>query len=235
MFLSLVIPCYNEAENLPVLLPKCQAAVSAGIGEVILVDNGSTDASPDVLAALLPQHPGCRSIRVPQNLGYGHGILSGLRAASGDVLGWTHADLQTDPHDVVHGLELFRRYGPHIFAKGLRLGRPMTDRFFTAGMSAFETLLLHTPLRDINAQPTIFSRMFFESWNNPPPDFSLDLYAYYLARHQRLPVHRFPVNFGQRLHGKSSWNVDWHAKKRFIFRTIDYSMRLKQQLKARDC
>ena len=49
-------------------------------------------------------------------------------------------------------------------------------------MSIFETILLRTFLYDINAQPTIFERSFYESWVNPPTDFSLDLYSFYLAK-----------------------------------------------------
>lgn len=231
MKLSLVIPCYNEAANLPGLLERC-AAVAANIdAEVILVDNGSRDESPAVLAELLPHHPGCRSVRVDQNQGYGFGILSGLRAAEGEVLAWTHADMQTDPMDAVRGMAFFDQHGPDIFVKGRRYGRPVSDQVFTVGMSAFETLLLGTPLWDINAQPTMFSRRFFASWDNPPHDFSLDLYAYYQAKRQGLAVHRFPVNFGERAHGVSHWNVNWAAKRKFIKRTVDFSLELRRGLK----
>ncbi len=164
MKLSLVIPCYNEAANLPLLLERCKAVGARPDAEVVLVDNGSTDDSQAVLAELLPAYPGCRSVHVPENQGYGFGILSGLRAATGDVLAWTHADLQTDPQDSLIGLELFERHGHRIFVKGRRYGRPLADVFFTTGMSCFETALMMRPLWDINAQPTMFTREFFESW-----------------------------------------------------------------------
>jgi glycosyltransferase involved in cell wall biosynthesis len=176
MKFSLVIPCYNEAANLPLLLERGQEVARQPNCELILVDNGSTDNSTDVLSKLLPDYPGCRSIRVEKNQGYGFGILSGLRAATGDVLGWTHADMQTDPQDALRGLALFEQHGPNIFVKGRRYGRPFGDVLFTAGMSVFETILLSKPMWDINAQPTIFSRAFFESWHEPPYDFSLDLF-----------------------------------------------------------
>ena len=99
-------------------------------------------------------------------------------------------------------------------------------------MSLFETIYLRTPLWDINAQPTIFPRAFFSSWKNPPKDFSLDLYAYYQARQAGLAVHRFPVQFGKRLHGTSHWNINWRAKWKFIVRTIDFSRRLRNTLRA---
>jgi hypothetical protein len=165
------------------------------------------------------------------NQGYGFGILAGLRAAQGDVLGWTHADLQTDPGDALEALELFRQYGPNLFVKGRRRGRPLADVFFTVGMSVFESLLLGQGLWDINAQPTLFARAFFETWAGPPHDFALDLYAYHLAVSRRIPVRRFPVRFGRRAHGVSHWNVNWPAKARFIRRTLAFSLDLRRSMR----
>lgn len=230
MHLSLVIPCYNEALNIPLLLERCAGISKPGEVEVILVDNGSTDSTSQVLADLLPKFPGCRSIRVEINQGYGFGILSGLLAAEGEILAWTHADMQTDPHDALKGLEFFNLHGKDILVKGKRYGRPAADVFFTMGMSVFETMLLGTKMWDINAQPTMFSREFFATWNNPPHDFSLDLFAYYSACKAGLPVYRFPVLFAERAHGVSHWNVNWAAKRKFIKRTVDFSLKLKKEL-----
>ncbi len=227
MKFSLVIPCYNEAANLPLLLERCKALGAREGMEVILVDNGSTDDSPAVLARLLPTYPGCRSVRVEVNQGYGFGILAGLRAAHGDILGWTHADMQTDPLDALRGLVLFETNDGDIFVKGRRQGRPLIDSVFTIGMSVFETILLRRVMWDINAQPTMFSRSFFESWSKPPYDFSLDLYAYYHALDQGFKARRFPVKFGERANGISHWNVSFRAKWRFIKRTLKFSVDMK--------
>jgi glycosyltransferase involved in cell wall biosynthesis len=225
MKLSLVIPCYNEAAGLPELLKRCDAVARAG-AEVILVDNGSTDETPRLLEALLPSHPGCRSVRVERNRGYGFGIVTGLRAATGDVLGWTHADLQCDPADALPGYEFFKSNDADVLVKGRRYGRAAADVVFTVGMSVFESALLVTPLWDINAQPTMFRRRFFETWSDPPDDFSLDLYCYYRARRAGLAVKRFPVHFGVRRFGASHWNVNWKAKVKFIRRTVAFSVEL---------
>ena len=230
MRFSLVIPCYNEVANLPLLLERCKALTVRPDVEVVLVDNGSTDSTAEVLEELLLKFPGCRSIRVEKNQGYGFGIVSGLKAAKGEILGWTHADMQTDPQDALLGLELFEIHGNDIFVKGRRYGRPFMDVVFTVGMSVFETFLLARPMWDINAQPTMFSRRFFKSWTTPPDDFSLDLYAYYQAHSYGLVVHRFPVRFGERMHGVSHWNVNWAAKRKFIRRTVDFSLQLKKKI-----
>lgn len=235
MRLSLVIPCYNEAKSLQLLVPRC-AELSRRCGcEVVLVDNGSSDDTPAVLPPLLSAASGVRSVRVEQNQGYGFGILSGLRAAEGDVLGWTHADIQTDPLDAVRGFAFFRdaTAPERLFVKGARYGRPLSDVVFTAGMSAFETILLGCRLSDINAQPTLFHRSFFETWTDPPHDFSIDLYAFALARRAKFEVKRFPVKFGARAFGTSRWNTGWKAKLKFISRTLDYSFRLRASIDGR--
>lgn len=233
--LSLVIPCYNEAANLPLLVARLRETFLDDRAEVVLVDNGSTDDSPAVLAQLLAGQQRIRSVRVEVNQGYGYGILTGLRAARGDVLGWTHADMQTDPQDALRGLALYDQAADpaNLFVKGRRYGRPAADVAFTVGMSVFETVLMSRRMWDINAQPTLFPRAFFERWREPPHDFALDLYAYYQALRDGLRVQRFSVRFGERAHGSSHWNVNWQAKLRFIKRTVDFSLRLRQGLQER--
>lgn len=200
--------------------------------EVIFVDNGSTDKSPKVFDELIPKYNFAKNIRVEINQGYGFGILSGLKTAKGDYLAWTHADMQTDPNDVVRGWKILKdsRNPENNFIKGKRYGRPYSDSFFTFGMSIFESLILGKTMWDINAQPNIFPRKYFEKWTDPPNDFSLDLYAYYQAKAHSLEIVRFPVLFGERAHGISHWNVNWRAKLKFIARTLGYSFNLRKQL-----
>lgn len=230
--LSLIIPCYNEAKNLPTLVQRCAESLNQANIEVILVDNGSTDDTPTILPELIKPYSFIRSVRVEKNQGYGFGILSGLKEGKGKYLAWTHADMQTDPADALRGLEIINKapQDAKLLIKGQRYGRPFGDVFFTWGMGVFETLLLGTWLFDINAQPTIFPKSFFDSWQNPPHDFSLDLYTYYQAKKSGLTIQRFPVNFAKRLHGTSHWNINWRAKLKFINRTITYSLALRMQL-----
>lgn len=234
MKLSIVIPCYNEAANLPALLESYDAAITRSDIEIILVDNGSTDETAATLAALAPQYGRfLRTHTIPENQGYGHGILTGLGLAQGEFIGWTHGDLQTPPRDVVRALEIIEKEGgaSNLYLKGNRKGRPIFDQFFTGGMGLFESLYLKTWLFDINAQPNIFHRSFFTDWENPPRDFSLDLYVLYSAKQRKLNIIRFPVPFLKRQHGTSKWNTSWQAKWKFIKRTVQFSIELKQRLK----
>ena len=93
--LSVVIHCFNEKDNLQELVDRCKELGSNDDVEIILVDNGSTDGSGEVIKSLIVDDPNFKLVSVPVNKGYGFGILSGLRHCSGQVLSWTHADLQT--------------------------------------------------------------------------------------------------------------------------------------------
>lgn len=225
---SLVVPCYNEGGSIPELVARSRFAAEVGGGEVVLVNNGSTDDTGVLLDRVVSESDSSiRVLQLPENAGYGGGISAGLATTRAEVVGWTHADLQTDPADVVRAMTAFDA-GMPTFVKGLRFARPLGDRLFTAGMSAFETGLMRMPLRDINAQPTLFNRSLLDVWETAPSDFALDLFAYTSARRQGYRVQRVPVLFAPRRHGQSSWNVDLAAKRRFIRRTVDYSMALRK-------
>ncbi len=232
MKLSIVVPCYNEQENIPLILDRFSEVIKRDDIEVVLVDNGSTDESSKILAKLVPQYSFARTTRVEVNQGYGYGIVQGLKVCEGDFIGWTHADMQTDPADLIKALDIIEINDDNkkIYVKGNRKGRPVFDQFFTSGMSLFETIYMGVKLYDVNAQPNVFSREFFESWQNPPKDFSLDLYALYMAQKLRLKVERFDVQFPERIYGESHWNNgSLKAKWKFIKRTLDFSFKLKKQ------
>ena len=224
MLFSLIIPCYNEEQNIPILIKKCKKIADENI-EIIIVNNGSKDRSLKVLKKLLVNNKFIKIVDIKNNLGYGHGILKGLEESKGDMLGWTHADLQTDPFDILAGLNILKK-SPEFFVKGKRINRPLADNIFTIGMSIFETILFKKIFWDINAQPNLFYRSFYQSWESPPLDFSLDLYVYFLARKRNLKIYRFNVNFNKRIHGSSKWNFNWSSKLRFIMRTVNYSILL---------
>lgn len=230
MKLSIVVPCYNEEKNIPLILERFDSVINRKDIEVVLVNNGSSDDSAKVIGELLPKYKFAKSTLVEINQGYGYGILQGLKVSNGEYIGWTHADMQTDPKDVIKALEIIegKNNAKDIFVKGDRKNRPLFDQIFTTGMSIFESLYLGKSLYDINAQPNIFHRSFYENWSNPPYDFSLDLYALYLARKNDLKIERFDVIFPERINGKSSWNTGLSAKWKFIKRTIDFSVKLKK-------
>lgn len=226
--LSIVLPCYNEATGLPALVERFAETCGDTPFELILVDNGSTDRTREVLPDLLATYPFARSIRVPVNQGYGHGILTGLQAARADVLAWSHADLQTDPADVFRAWRVFQnaKAPRRTLVKGRRYGRALGEKVITWGMQCAATILLRTPLHEINAQPKLFHRELLATLEQAPLDLSLDLYVLYAAKSNGWTFQSIPVEFPPRPHGVSSWATSWRSKARTIGRALRYMLRL---------
>lgn len=226
--LSIVVPCYNEAENIPFVLERFAAAIKTLRGvELILVDNNSKDNTKLVLKKLLPKYPFARSV-FEGKAGYGAALQAGLDSARGTYLCWTHADLQTDPADVVRAYELLllQKNPVQCYVKGDRFGRPFGARVLTVGMAIFETIYLGTVLREINAQPNLFHKSFYRSLSHFPDDFSFDLFMLYVAKKRNLTILRMPVQFPERKYGVSSWNTSFGGKYKVIRRTVLFSFKL---------
>ena len=100
---SVVIPVYNEKENLPELLRRTVAACRA-LGrpwELVLVDDGSRDGSTDWLVQAAASHPGeVKAVLLYRNAGQHNAILCGFASAQGDILVTLDADLQNPPEEI---------------------------------------------------------------------------------------------------------------------------------------
>jgi glycosyltransferase involved in cell wall biosynthesis len=99
---SLLVPAKDEAENLPEFVRQCDAALPA-IGvpfEVIVVDDGSRDATPTVLNEIQSQYPFLRVVTHLRQRGIADALRSAASAARGDILVFYPADLQYRPEDV---------------------------------------------------------------------------------------------------------------------------------------
>jgi len=117
--LSLVIPCYNEAESIPYTLPAlCSAFEKAEHAlEIVAVDNGSSDRTPELLAELAERGLPVRTVRVEVNQGYGFGLLSGIPHTRAPWVGFIPADGQVDAEDVVRLFEALVPCGPMTLGK----------------------------------------------------------------------------------------------------------------------
>lgn len=96
--LTVVIPCYNEVNTVEEVLRRVMAVGLAD--EVIIVDDGSTDGTRDVLAGIEAQAlPGVRVLYHDVNKGKGAALVTGFAEATGDVLLIQDADFEYDPRD----------------------------------------------------------------------------------------------------------------------------------------
>ena len=107
-YLSLVIPAFNEQENVEALLSRVGAALALTqkAFEVVIVDDGSTDRTPQLLDQALAKYPWLRVLRLKGNHGQSAAFDAGFKAARGDVIATIDADLQNDPEEIPRLLPL---------------------------------------------------------------------------------------------------------------------------------
>ncbi len=229
--LSIILPCYNEADNLPLLLEAYRAVWEDLPAELILVDNGSTDQTAEVLQQEMQRSElaFARTLKIPQNQGYGHGIFTGLQAAQGEFIAYSHADMQCSPADVFNAYhKLVTQPAPtQTLVKGKRVKRDFSASLITTGMALLASAVLLTSLTDINAQPKVFHRSYVAKLSRPPVGFQFDLYVLYQARRAGLQIMTVPVVFGERMHGQSKWAANIFSRYRTIWATILYIFRLR--------
>ena len=130
MKISIIIPAYNEAQNLRVLLPEIKkiSLTSDNPLEIIVVDDGSEDDTEKVA-----RDEGAHVLKHPYNMGNGAAIKTGLRNATGDVCVFIDADLQHPPQEIYKLIEPLGEYEMVIGVRrssAQKLHRRIANRFF---------------------------------------------------------------------------------------------------------
>lgn len=148
--LSCIIPCLNEQDNLNALLPELLAMLQAqGCEyEILVVDDGSTDATPEVMRHWTVLHPEIVYLRLSRNFGKEAALTAGLEAARGQVVACLDADMQHPPSLVPEMLDRWRAGVQMVYA--VRATREDETLFKRIGTRVFYKLMrtsngLHVP------------------------------------------------------------------------------------------
>ena len=229
--ITIVIPCFNESQSLPELIKQLKNIDSDF--NFILVDNGSTDNTQDILKILdIPEN--IQIIKKEINSGYGAGIKYGLRQVKTKFSGWMHADLQQEANVLLEAKSIISKFNEksinNKFAfKGKRSGRSILENFFTTGVALFSSILFLRRFWDMAGQPNIFTTSSLKFIENAPDDHNFEFYVYINFLLKNGTYKRFNAPFKKRKFGSSSWDKGLiskliHAKR--IFKYIVY-LRLK--------
>ena len=202
VFLSVVIPVFNEEESLPPLCEKLHAVLER-LGkqcEVIFVDDGSTDRSFDVMRELRDVYPAIRAVRFRRNYRKAAALASGFSEARGEVIITMDADLQDDPEEIPRLLDKLeegcdlvsgwkkKRHDP--------LSKTLPSRLFNKVTSMVAGIRLH----DFNCGLKAYRRAVCE---DALPYLYGELYRFLPAiahwagyRVEEMPVQHHPRRFG---------------------------------------
>lgn len=203
--ISAVIPVYNEEENLPILAAEVQGALEA-VGrpyEVIYVDDGSTDGSPEILNHLARQDATVRVIRQRRNSGQSAALAAGFRFACGSIVVTLDADLQNDPADIPRLLE---RMNDHDVVCGVRVNRQDTwvRKVSSRIANGVRNRLTHDSVTDVGCT---LRACRTELVRNLPMFTGMHRFLPTLLKMEGARVTEVPVHHRPRLHGQPKYNI----------------------------
>ncbi len=208
MELSIVIPLCNEAENVQALCVELRRCLAGHLAhEVLLVDDGSTDGTFEILARLLGAMPGLRVLRHSRNAGQSAALLTGVRAARAEWIATLDGDGQNDPADL---LKLWHLAATERAPAGLYIGHRVArhDNWIRIASSrlanAVRSRLLGDRVPDTGCGIKLFRRELFLSL----PYFDhMHRFLPALVQREGLRVASVPVSHRPRLAGRSKYGV----------------------------
>jgi glycosyltransferase involved in cell wall biosynthesis len=226
MNLSVVIPVYNEVGNVKVIIKRVQAQKLAN--EIVVVDDGSTDGTRDILKELDGQDS-LRVILHERNQGKGAAVVTGIKAARGDVLLIQDADLEYDPRDYPKLLQPIEEEIADVVYGSRFLGGPRRVAMFwhmiaNKLLTVMTNILYDTILTDMETGYKVFRRQVIEGMNIKAKrfDFEPEFTAKVLKRHYR--IFEVPITFnprdysqGKKIQLKDAFEAVWTLLKyRFV-------------------
>lgn len=166
MRLSVVIPVHNESDNVLPLAGEVAAALEGRFDyEIVFVDDGSGDATPDRLLEAARQSRRVRVIRHARQAGQSAALLTGVRRAHGPVIATLDGDGQNDPADIPSLVAILEEVGPgsDLLVAGHRVTRKDSaiQRFSSWVANAVRSRLLHDQTPDTGCGLKVFTREMF--------------------------------------------------------------------------
>lgn len=143
--------------------------------ELIAVQNGSSDRTPEVLLELEKQMKHLSVVNVPANRGFGYGVIQGLKNCSGQIIGYMPGDGQIPAEAVPALVEKMQKEQAQI-GKGCRVVRNDGGmrKIVTFVYNAFVWLLFRLPTSDVNSNPKLMTSFAYQSIQPCSHDFFID-------------------------------------------------------------
>lgn len=206
---SVVVPVKNEADNIgPLIAEIRQAMASAGAYEIVCVDDGSDDTTPDILAAQGEKCAELRVIRHVASTGQSAAITTGVIEAKGVVIITLDGDGQNDPADIPKLLARFGEAGDadRLLVTGWRAKRRDTfvKRLSSRIANAIRATLLGDDTPDTGCGLKVFSR---RAYLDMPRFDHMHRFLPALMKRQGGDVCSVPVNHRPRVHGTTNYGL----------------------------
>ncbi|MBM3231352.1 glycosyltransferase family 2 protein [Candidatus Peregrinibacteria bacterium] len=159
MRISVVLPCYNEEENIAIAVRETLAWLdAAGIGgEVIVVNDGSKDGSADVIGKFCKEDARVRVVTHEQNRGYGVAVRSGCDAAKEESIAFVDSDRQFHPADLSLLLPHLEKF-PVVVGRRRKRADPFMRNVFGKVLGCLIFVVFGIWIRDVNCGMKVFRK-----------------------------------------------------------------------------
>lgn len=203
---SLVLPVYDERDNLAPLISEIEATFQGAEHEIIAVDDGSTDGSVDELVRLRSEYSSLRVVTLGKHAGQSAALAAGIDAARGEIVATMDADGQNDPADVLDLLELLRSNSSCTAVAGYRANRADSawKRFQSRIANSVRNLITGDSVRDTGCSLKVVRR---EALAGLPRFNGMHRFLPTLIRLQGGTVVELPVSHRLRLNGRSKYGM----------------------------
>ncbi len=200
--ISVIIPAYNEEQNVGPLYKAVKRVLSKKPHEIIFVDDGSTDGTFEVLKKIHAQDKSLKIVKFRRNFGQTAGLMAGINAAKGDIVVTMDADLQNDPEDIPRMIEKLDTYDVVL---GWRYERH--DTFFKRNFSKFGRLIRRVILGDKMHDSGCALRVCKkEALKGIELYGEMHRYLHLLVAHKGFKVGELRVRHHSRKYGKTKYN-----------------------------
>ena len=209
--ISLIIPVYNEEENLRDLYLEITRSLSglACVWEMVLVDDGSSDGSLSIIRELAAADPRVRYIAFARNCGQSAAFAAGFRLAGGDVVVTLDADLQNDPADIPSMLKVYEQGVDMVIGWRARRQDTLVKRWASRFANWVRNRVSRETVRDTGCSLKV---MRTEMLRSIPMFTGMHRFLPTLMKMQGATVAELKVNHRPRLHGVSKYGAFSRAK-----------------------
>lgn len=235
MDVSIVLPTYNERENISILIPELEGLLRANrlVGEIIVVDDSSPDGTAGVALALNKRYGNVKLVLRSKKEGMGAALRDGYDSASGKVIFSMDADLAFDNSDILKVLEGLNHYDLVVGSRHMVFGayearkfKVLLKRAASKFGNAFLRFMSGVKVHDFSLNFRGIKKDVWHSFKTYSNNNTFMFETVLLAKHKGFKVSEIPVTFKDRVYGESKMRLGRQVPS-FFLRAVKLCVRAR--------